>query len=170
MKEQAITAGAGTALTPSDLLKHWQGHRALTRRVIEAFPEEKLFTHSIGGMRSFGELAMELNHMAAPGAHGVVTREWKELPAFAKENGLDASPKTKAGVLELWDWSTAHMDEIWNRLEPGRFQENDAAFGQYEGTVWWICMYLIDNEIHHRGQGYVYLRSLGIEPPHFWER
>jgi hypothetical protein len=24
-------------------------------------------------------------------------------------------------------------------------------------------MYFIDNEIHHRGQGYVYLRGLGIE-------
>lgn len=27
-----------------------------------------------------------------------------------------------------------------------------------------------DNEIHHRGPGYVDLRSLGIEPPRFWER
>ena len=26
------------------------------------------------------------------------------------------------------------------------------------------------NEIHHRGQGYVYLRALGIEPPPFYER
>jgi uncharacterized damage-inducible protein DinB len=31
-------------------------------------------------------------------------------------------------------------------------------------------MYAIDNEIHHRGQGYVYLRALGIVPPPFWER
>ncbi|RYD85889.1 MAG: damage-inducible protein DinB, partial [Sphingobacteriales bacterium] len=31
-------------------------------------------------------------------------------------------------------------------------------------------LYFIDNEIHHRGQGYVYLRALGIEPPFFWER
>ncbi|MEJ6979249.1 DinB family protein [Pedobacter sp. P351] len=29
---------------------------------------------------------------------------------------------------------------------------------------------MIDNEIHHRGQAYVYLRSLGITPPFFWER
>jgi uncharacterized damage-inducible protein DinB len=29
---------------------------------------------------------------------------------------------------------------------------------------------VIDNEIHHRGQGYVYLRALGIEPPPFCER
>lgn len=31
-------------------------------------------------------------------------------------------------------------------------------------------LYLIDNEIHHRGQGYVYLRLLGLEPPLFYER
>ncbi len=31
------------------------------------------------------------------------------------------------------------------------------------GTI----LYAIDNEIHHRGQGYVYLRALTIEPPSF---
>jgi uncharacterized damage-inducible protein DinB len=36
--------------------------------------------------------------------------------------------------------------------------------------VYFFILYWIDNEIHHRGQAYVYLRSLGIEPPHFWER
>jgi uncharacterized damage-inducible protein DinB len=29
---------------------------------------------------------------------------------------------------------------------------------------------MIDNEIHHRAQGYVYLRLLGLEPPAFFER
>ena len=31
-------------------------------------------------------------------------------------------------------------------------------------------LYLIDNEVHHRGQGYVCLRALGVEPPPFRER
>ena len=35
------------------LLEHWQGHRRLTRRVIEAFPEDKLFSYSFGGMRPY---------------------------------------------------------------------------------------------------------------------
>jgi hypothetical protein len=34
----------------------------------------------------------------------------------------------------------------------------------------WQGHYWIDNEIHHRGQGYVYLRALGVEPPPFYER
>jgi len=32
-----------TVETAKDLLKNWQGHRRLTRKVIEAFPEDKLF-------------------------------------------------------------------------------------------------------------------------------
>jgi uncharacterized damage-inducible protein DinB len=47
--------------------------------------------------------------------------------------------------------------------------------GQYEGPpvecpVSVGILYLVDNEVHHRAQGYVYLRSLGIEPPMFWDR
>jgi uncharacterized damage-inducible protein DinB len=33
-----------------------------------------------------------------------------------------------------------------------------------------MILYAIDNEIHHRGQAYVYLRVLGIEPPAFFDR
>ncbi len=44
------------------------------------------------------------------------------------------------------------------------------AFGQYPGVLHDLILYVIDNEIHHRGQGYVYLRALGIEPPAFYDR
>ena len=33
-----------------------------------------------------------------------------------------------------------------------------------------MILYAVDNEIHHRAQGYVYLRSLSIEPPAFYDR
>ena len=47
------------------LLAHWQGHRGLTRKTIEAFPEDKLFTYSVGGMRPFAELVSEFLGMAS---------------------------------------------------------------------------------------------------------
>ena len=31
-----------------------------------------------------------------------------------------------------------------------------------QGVLHNLILYVIDNEIHHRGQGYVYLRALGI--------
>ncbi|WP_236978697.1 DinB family protein [Membranihabitans maritimus] len=156
-------------LKQDELLEHWQGHRRLTRKAIDAFPEDKLFSYSIGGMRPFSELAMEMIHMAAPGARGVATGEWTQFGEKEVE-GSPGTPKTKDELLKLWDWSTDQINKNWEQIQPGRLQMVDLAFGQYEGKVWWHVLYFIDNEIHHRGQGYVYLRSLGIEPPYFWER
>ena len=72
-----MTQASATELviSPEQFLEHWQGHRALTRRVIDAFPDDKLFTHSIGGMRTFSSFAMEFLGMAVPTLHGVVTGE-----------------------------------------------------------------------------------------------
>ncbi|HEX6938822.1 MAG TPA: DinB family protein [Longimicrobiales bacterium] len=149
-------------ITPEQLLRYWQGHRRLTRRVIEMFPEDQLFTFSVGGMRPFGELAKELLAMAAPFLREAVTGERTEyrLPEVG----------TREEILRLWDEATAELDALWAQLPPGRFQETMTSFGQYTGPFYDLLFYVIDNEIHHRGQGYVYLRALGIEPPPFWER
>jgi uncharacterized damage-inducible protein DinB len=149
-------------MTPEDLLQHWQGHRGLTRRLIQAFPEEHLFSFSVGGMRPFGELGGELLAMAAPMVRGVANGEWAAYEP--------ARPTTRQELLEQWDRSTEDMNRDWATIPPERFAERTTAFGQYEGPVWSLLMYVVDNEIHHRGQGYVYLRALGIEPPPFWER
>ena len=129
--------------------------------MIDAFPEKELFDYSIGGMRSFGALATEMLRMGVPIARGVATGAW---------TSEEHEPKTKAELLRLWDESTADIDRVWKTIPPHRFQEVDTAFGQWKGTGIWMILYAIDNENHHRGQGYVYLRSLGIEPPAFYDR
>lgn len=149
-------------ITPDALLAHWQGHRRLTRRVIDAFPEEQLFTFSIGGMRPFGELAMEMVTMAVPMVRGAVSGDWS--------TAADRAVRPKQEVLRLWDESTEQLNALWPQIPPQRFQETMTAFGQYPGVLHDLILYVIDNEIHHRGQGYVYLRALGIEPPPFYER
>ena len=151
-----------TFITPEALLEHWKGHRRLTRRVIEAFPEDQLFTFSLGGMRPFGALALEMLSMAVPTARGVATGDWS--------SSRDRSARPKQEVLRLWDESTAQLDALWPQIPPERFAETVTAFGQYTGVVHDLILYVIENEIHHRGQGYVYLRALGIEPPPFYER
>jgi len=158
------TTAQPLVISPKDLLAHWQGHRSLTRRVIEAFPEEAFLTYSIGGMRPFSAMTMELLGIAGPGmkeiATGVVSTLNEEAPASL----------SKADVLALWDEATTHINTYWEQVKPDQFEEKITLFGQYEGTVCSSIFYFIDNEIHHRGQGYVYLRNLGIEPPAFYER
>lgn len=158
----AAPAASAAALTPDALRAHWQGHRRLTRRVIEAFPEDRLFSFAVGGMRPFGVLALEMLTMAAPMVRGSVTDEW--------ETTFDRAPRPKADLLAAWDASTAEIDALWPRIPAGRFQETTTAFGQYTAPLYELLLYCIDNEIHHRGQGYVYLRALGVEPPPFFER
>ena len=153
-----------TFLTPDAFRQHWQGHRRLTRRVIEAFPEDALFSFSVGGMRSFGELAWELVRMAAPMVRGAATGEWAVVDWTA------APPHSRDELLRAWDQGTEDIDAHWARIPAERFHETITAFGNYTGLASDLFLYTIDNEIHHRGQGYVYLRALGIEPPPFWER
>ncbi|HEX5229945.1 MAG TPA: hypothetical protein VFW44_19670 [Bryobacteraceae bacterium] len=101
-----------TIFMPADaLLAHWQGHRRLTRRVIEAFPEDKLFSFSVGGMRPFGELAMEMLTMAVPMAKGVATGEW----ATTRDRG----PKPKQELLRMWDENTDQLNRLWG-ADPAR--------------------------------------------------
>jgi uncharacterized damage-inducible protein DinB len=108
-------------------------------------------------------MVAEFLMMAAPIARGVATGEWKEMK-------LEPKPKTKAELLKLWDEATEGINNIWRQIPEHRFAEVDKAFGKWESSGINGIMYAIDNEIHHRGQAYVYLRVLGVEPPAFYDR
>ena len=70
-------------IRPDELLEHWQGHRRLTRRVIQAFPEGELFRFSVGGMRPCAALALEMISMAGAGIRGLATRQWTPVDELA---------------------------------------------------------------------------------------
>ncbi len=150
------------ALSPADLLAHWQGHRRLTRRVIEAFPAESLHQFSVGGMRPFATLASEMLAIAVPMLREIVSGEAASYS--------EVVPASKAELLAAWDAATAELDAWFAKVPPDKFAETMTVFGQFTGPVWSHFAYAIDNEVHHRAQGYVYLRALGIEPPAFWQR
>ena len=156
-------------ISPEELLEHWQGHRRVTRRVIEAFPEGELFRFAVGGMRPCAALALEMISMAGAGIRGLATRQWARIDELAHHSKAPA-PTTKAEILRLWDEVTDQINALWPQIPTHRFDEIDTAFGQYEGRVSGLFLYWIDNEVHHRGQAYAYLRALGIEPPPFYDR
>jgi uncharacterized damage-inducible protein DinB len=156
-------------IAPDVLQEHWQGHRNVTRRLIEAFPEDKFFQYSIGGMRPCAGLVMEMIRLSALGISGLITNDWTVTDELRKYTEA-ATPKSRQEILRLWDDVTMQIDKFFATTAPSRFHEVVVSFGQYETPVYASILYWIDNEIHHRGQAYVYLRSLGIEPPPFWDR
>ena len=168
METNQLTETTNYVIDLKQLLTHWQGHRLLTRKVIKLFPEDQLFNFSIGGMRTFSEMLLELIDLASGGIVGIANNDWKSMNELYHIKGNPF--KTKNEFLEKWDEVTKQIDTLWPTVSIERFQEVVLAFGQYEGPVYSTLLYFIDNEIHHRGQAYVYLRALGITPPPFWER
>ena len=148
-------------LTPEALLTNLKDVRALTRNVIEAFPEKELFEFSVANLRPFSamveEFLMITNYIFTETLHE------KHTPFYTEGQ----FPTTKAEVLALWDRATEIIDREWTKV--GDYTQSLTIYRMTFSFAQWI-LYAIENESHHRGQGYTYLRALGIEPPFFWAR
>ena len=103
--------------------------------------------------------------IAVPALKGIVNRA--EKPYSEEET---ETLTTKAQYLQKWDEATEEINQYFKQIPMEDFEKTFKLFGQYEFPIIQNIFYFIDNEIHHRGQGYVYLRALGIEPPFFWTR
>ena len=110
------------------------------------------------------ELAKEMLAMAAPGLKQIVTGILEDY------DEKRAAVTTKEQLLEAWDEATEQINVYWAQIPEKRFRETINLFGQYNFPVIVNITYVLDNEVHHRGQSYVYLRALGIEPPAFYDR
>lgn len=150
-------------LTLSQLLELWLSTRRLTMRVIDAFPEKELFEFSIGGMRTAADMAHELLQLGGTMAVGVATGEWAEFQT-------DNPHVDKASLLAAWEEDLTVIERTVPRITAAQFRDDHSAFGLYTSSGLNQLIYALDNETHHRGQMYVYLRALGIEPPEFYER
>ncbi len=153
-----------TVLTRTALIEHWLGHRRLTRRTVEAFPEEDLYAHHAPGMRSFAEMVAELTTWTTPTIRGAIDRTWR-WPA-----GTRRPAATKSALLEAFDEDTAELARLLESVPEARFAELDEPVPGRREAVIASLLYALDNEIHHRAQGFVYLRELGVDPPEFDQR
>lgn len=153
-------------LDPGALLDILEGNRRLTLRTIEAFPERELFAYRpVEPLRPFAEMVREILDLEAGYVRGIATGEWVHEPTC---EGVT----TKADLLAACARVRERTRELWPRLTVERLLtvEPDPFWGGPPQSHFERLVYALENEIHHRGQGYVYLRLLGIEPPAFYER
>lgn len=151
-------------LAPEGLLRILEDNRRLTLRTIERFPEEPLFHHAVPGMRPFAELVKEIIDIEAGYMQGIATGSWEYEGGFP-------GVATKAALLEACERVRAKTREWWPLLTTERLlQEDDDPWTGHRATHFERLVYTLENEIHHRGQGYVYLRQLRLEPPVFYRR
>lgn len=152
-------------LTPTQLLAMLEGNRRLTVRTVEAFAEQDLFNYTAPGMRSFADMVKEILNIEAAYFRGIATGEWTYNDTVKEVN-------TKEGLLAACEASRRQLLEWWPKISAERLAavEDDGFFGVGPTPNMGRAIYALENEIHHRAQGYVYLRLLGIEPPAFYER
>lgn len=146
----------------------WENNRRLTDRVAQAFMDAGAMDQTpVPGMRPFRKLLLEVWGIEQVYARGFALEDWRWefLPesygTCAIEEAMAVGASVREETRRLWPMISA---ESLTEARPTPFPGHPEG-----GGIEWLT-YALENEIHHRGQGYVYLRLLGKEPPAFYLR
>ncbi len=146
------------AITKASLFKYWENVRKLTLRLLDLFPEDMFDFRPAETIRS---VAGQFDHILVVELYtriGLVTGEWNLAP-FSSER--DLSRKTLRDKLYNEHKKTIGMLRL---LPEGYYLKMyETPFGSLTGEA--VIYTAIDEEIHHRGNLYTYLRMVGVEPP-----
>lgn len=141
-------------------LEYWSSVRGRTLRVVRAIPPEHLEWTYREGKFTLGDLVRHLaslqRYMFAENFAGRPSRYPGHGPELA--TGYDAV----LAFLERMDQETR---EILLGLPPGRLEEKCETPGGARLRVWKWLRAMVEHEIHHRGQIYLYLGLLGVSTP-----
>lgn len=146
----------------------WESNRNLTNNIVRALADADAMDQvMVEGMRPFRDMTLEVIGMEQWNVRGLAYDEWdfKALPEALKtapvDEVLDFAREVRDETLRVWP--TIPFEAI-TKMRP-----SPASFIPAGTAMEWLT-YALENEIHHRGQGYVYLRLLGQEPPAFYNR
>ena len=145
-------------MTKKAVLKYWENVRKLTLRVFDLFPLDKFDYRPVDNVRSVAEQFDHILICELYARIGMLTGIWDIAP-FSGERDLSRNilrdklykeNKKTLGLLRM--------------LPEGQFIKiYKTPFGAI--SVEAIIYETIDEEIHHRGNLYTYLRLLEIAPP-----
>jgi uncharacterized damage-inducible protein DinB len=143
--------------TISPFLDYLEKVRRRTLRVIEYIPPEKFdWTYKIGKF-TFADLIRHLasieRYMYAENAQLKPSR----YPGHGKELA-DGHEK----VLAYLDQAHKEAMEIFGRLSDEDLRKKCKTPGDAEITVWKWLRAMVEHEIHHRGQIYIYLSLIDV--------
>jgi len=150
----------------ADLFPYRHEIRTGTLQAVRGLPQEHLEWKPPGGVHSILGL---LRHIAQSedwwiqagvlGRHDFVPRRKAFLPDLPSV--LQYLSETRAATEQLLqEWPAEKLQE--RRPVPPGFR---GAYRGEELPLHWIVANLFHHELHHRGQIYLYLRLMGLEPP-----
>lgn len=143
-----------------EFLAYFAKVRERTRRVVALIPPEKLEWTYQEGKFTLGDLVRHLGaierYMFAENARLRPSR----YPGHGRElaDGFDA-------VLSYFDCMHEESMAIFASLSPEDLRQRCTTPGGVAIPVWKWLRSMIEHEIHHRGQIYLYLSLLGVATP-----
>jgi uncharacterized damage-inducible protein DinB len=145
-------------MVKSSIIKYWNNMRRLTLRSLDTFPDDKFEFRPVDGVRNVAELFDHMLEVELYIRKGLLHGDWIRLPY------LGPVSSEKQVMRQHLVREHERTSEMLHELPEGRFMKlYETPFGRIsgEGQIY----VAIDEEIHHRGNLYTYLRILGIEPP-----
>ena len=145
---------------PREFLDYWEKVRQRTLRVIACIPPEKYDWRYTEGKFSFADIIRHLATIERYMYAENVQFKPSVYPGHGKELA-DAPENVMAFFYRLHQESVA----IFGRLTAEDLQKKCVTPGNVSITVWKWLRAMVEHEVHHRAQIYVYLGMLEIPTP-----
>jgi uncharacterized damage-inducible protein DinB len=146
--------------TIQPFLQYFANVRERTMRVARCVPADKIDWSYAPGKFTLGDLlrhiAVAERHLFAENIQGHTSRYTTHGKELA--DGRDE-------VLALMEQLHAESMQIFSRLSDADLQEKCRNVGAVEIARWKWLRSMVEHEIHHRGQIYLYLGMLGVGTP-----
>ena len=143
-----------------DFLKYYAKVKKRTRRLFDYIPKEKIEWTFEEGKFTIGDL---IRHLA-----NIERRMYAENAQF-KPSRYDGCGNNYAkgwdAVTQYYDQMQKESFDIFSKLTTEDLQKKTTTPGNVQITLWKWLRAMVEHEVHHRGQLYLYLSILGIKTP-----
>ena len=141
-------------------VEYYEKVRGRTRRVVDCIPRDRFEWRIAEGKFSFADIVRHLGaierYMYAENAQRKPSRYPGHGPELA--DGYDA-------VMAFFDRTHRESMEILSGLTAEDLERKCVTPAGLPITVWKWLRAMVEHEVHHRGQIYVYLGVLGVATP-----
>jgi len=141
-------------------LQYFETIRERTLRVVRAVPEEKLEWRHTAGVFSPGDLA---RHIAATERY-TFTENALGRPSRYPGCGTDLAQGSDA-IQTFMRRMHAESVDLLRNMKPEDLEGKGVGPQGHPITAWKLLRAMVEHEVHHRGEIYVYLALLGVSRP-----
>ncbi|MGZ4890264.1 MAG: DinB family protein [Candidatus Angelobacter sp.] len=139
---------------------YWERVRQRTLKVIACIPPDKFDWRYAEGKFSFADIIRHLATIERYMYAENVQLKPSRYPGHGRE--LADGPEN---VLEFFNHMHQESVAVFSRLSPEDLQKKCVTPGGAPITVWKWLRAMVEHEVHHRAQIYIYLGMLGIATP-----